>query len=653
MEIYAKGQLSFLILNCLLERDFYGLDIISEIKSRSNGKIDLKKPSVYSNLTRMEKQGQVSSYMRSSDLGPNRRYYSITEKGRNTYQMLKSEFERNHFDVFQAFSDEDSSEKDTLVEANFSANSNQEERSIIDERALSSEHENTDINNLEANFITENTSSEDEITEFFDFSSLENSSKTDDSNINSNPTISVSDDSSTQPLNQPQPINQRSIFEGMRETALIANTASKEETNIVLSEKDALSKNMSSSQNHSSLESNVMMQSPIIQNLNTETVPLQTASFTEASSKSVLQNENSVKTEKKNDARFLTNSDTMDPDYNKRIYDITKDIGRYRKKRSFAEDQIALTLGEEPLQVAEERRQQHLENFKSSLIANKGKFSDSTAEAQFNRYRAKETSALTKESSPSKEEVKVNETKEVHNDGVFINYRVDVADALKPKKIEPPRLKIITESKVGLPAPKRDTTIDPSHKEIISRLYSKSKGSENELVDDSEALYDYADLQDYYQTQKIMFKPYERDTVVAKHNTNKLNLIVSITTFLILCLTSGILYAILANLGFTNDNTNFLYILLPCIYLVDVAVKWYAAARYTSWEPKPMLSQWILWLITLFSIGVVFGLNFIFGMEVGGMMQFATTLILPILLILVLLPVRYYVKRISYIKFWK
>ena len=53
MELYAKGQLSFLILNCLLERDFYGLDFISEIYDKSDGRIYLKKPSVYSNLTRM------------------------------------------------------------------------------------------------------------------------------------------------------------------------------------------------------------------------------------------------------------------------------------------------------------------------------------------------------------------------------------------------------------------------------------------------------------------------------------------------------------------------------------------------------------------------------------------------------------------------
>ena len=42
MDLYAKGQLSFLILNCLLERDFYGLDFITEINNKSNGRILLK-----------------------------------------------------------------------------------------------------------------------------------------------------------------------------------------------------------------------------------------------------------------------------------------------------------------------------------------------------------------------------------------------------------------------------------------------------------------------------------------------------------------------------------------------------------------------------------------------------------------------------------
>ena len=115
MDLYAKGQLSFMILTCLLERDFYGLDIISEINKKSDGKITLKKPSVYSNLTRMEKQGYVSSYLKSSDLGPNRKYYSITEKGRSFYQELKSYFERNNIDVFRDFKDFDENDKVNIV----------------------------------------------------------------------------------------------------------------------------------------------------------------------------------------------------------------------------------------------------------------------------------------------------------------------------------------------------------------------------------------------------------------------------------------------------------------------------------------------------------------------------------------------------------
>ena len=135
MDLYAKGQLSFLILNCLLERDFYGLDFISEIYNRSNGRINLKKPSVYSNLTRMEKQGYVSSYLQSSDLGPNRKYYSITESGRRFYSDLKDYFDRNNIDVFRDFNDgnEDSS--------NQNVTSPQVQQSPIHEEAFNDENE--------------------------------------------------------------------------------------------------------------------------------------------------------------------------------------------------------------------------------------------------------------------------------------------------------------------------------------------------------------------------------------------------------------------------------------------------------------------------------------------------------------------------------
>ena len=161
MEFYAKGQLSFLILTCLLERDFYGLDFISEIYNKSNGRIELKKPSVYSNLTRMEKQGYVSSYLKSSDVGPNRKYYSITEKGRGFYKELQEYFARNKIDVFRDFQDEeDVNNKSVNLKTSIFENKDYTQASIEED-----EENNEEINS----YIEEEADSD-----YFDFSNLSN-----------------------------------------------------------------------------------------------------------------------------------------------------------------------------------------------------------------------------------------------------------------------------------------------------------------------------------------------------------------------------------------------------------------------------------------------------------------------------------------------
>ena len=170
MDLYAKGQLSFLILNCLLERDFYGLDFISEIYKKSNGRIELKKPSVYSNLTRMEKQGYVSSYLKSSDLGPNRKYYSITEKGRIFYQDLKDYFDRNNIDVFRDFSETGFKADIKIV------NTNSNNMSMFD-KDISLSDVNDSTNELSSDNINEynDVEKEDESdnSDYFDFSGVD------------------------------------------------------------------------------------------------------------------------------------------------------------------------------------------------------------------------------------------------------------------------------------------------------------------------------------------------------------------------------------------------------------------------------------------------------------------------------------------------
>ena len=572
MDLYAKGQLSFLILNCLLERDFYGLDFISEIYNRSNGRINLKKPSVYSNLTRMEKQGYVSSYLQSSDLGPNRKYYSITESGRRFYSDLKDYFDRNNIDVFRDFNDgnEDSS--------NQNVTSPQVQQSPIHEEAFNDENE--DEEELDTN-------------DYFDFSDIDGSQteKRDYFEIaKTNEAESVSTSSKEEPLQQPSTLK-----------TIESETTIQEEENNNEKETPAIIDEMESSQPQ-------LKEEP-----------------------------------KKNDAVFISSKDV--DEYNKRIYDISKDINKYRKKRSFAEDQISM-VATDSLTESNERTRASIENFKSSI---------ESKDVSYQKNNTYNYSRHMSQRFPTINQKKEKDEEPHQDDGKFITKRIDASTVEKARKIEPPRLKIIPEyganKETKLPAPKRDRSIDPSHKEILSRLYSRSNNENKEIRED--ALYDYNDLKSFYNDQNISFNVYKKPAEKNEHNTNKLYLYLSLFIFLLTATFSAILFISLMQTGNLNSNTNFLFILLPALVIIDVLIKFYNYKKYRGWLPSQMIPQWQIWLYSILGCGVVVGLNFIFGLNTTNFDLYATTLILPMLMIIALLPIRYYLKRYMLIKYWK
>ena len=94
-----RGNIDTIILKTMLDGDKYGLDIIKEVESRSNGTYELKQPTLYSCLKRLENQELISSYWLDSDIGGRRHYYKLTEKGRDFYnkkqEQLISDFSCN------------------------------------------------------------------------------------------------------------------------------------------------------------------------------------------------------------------------------------------------------------------------------------------------------------------------------------------------------------------------------------------------------------------------------------------------------------------------------------------------------------------------------------------------------------------------------
>ena len=87
----SRGFVNNIILESLLSGDKYGYEIIKEVEDKSNGKIILKQPSLYSSLKRFAAKGYITSYWGASDIGGRRHYYTITEVGRNYFNKDNKE----------------------------------------------------------------------------------------------------------------------------------------------------------------------------------------------------------------------------------------------------------------------------------------------------------------------------------------------------------------------------------------------------------------------------------------------------------------------------------------------------------------------------------------------------------------------------------
>ncbi len=85
-----KGTLEGCILKTLSKEPMYAYGAIEHM--RKKGFTDLAEGTIYPLLLRLEKQGLICSNLRDSAVGPKRKYYFITEAGR---QYL-NEFEREY-----------------------------------------------------------------------------------------------------------------------------------------------------------------------------------------------------------------------------------------------------------------------------------------------------------------------------------------------------------------------------------------------------------------------------------------------------------------------------------------------------------------------------------------------------------------------------
>lgn len=83
-----KGNLDLCVLALLCGSDMYGYELVNRISAA----VEISEGTIYPLLKRIKDEGYVTTYLKESNEGPPRKYYSITEAGKNRKETLTCEW---------------------------------------------------------------------------------------------------------------------------------------------------------------------------------------------------------------------------------------------------------------------------------------------------------------------------------------------------------------------------------------------------------------------------------------------------------------------------------------------------------------------------------------------------------------------------------
>ena len=83
-----KGVLDLCVLSILKKKDHYGYELVQKISKD----ISITEGTLYPILRRLKNDGYLQTYLRESNEGPSRKYYSLTKNGEMKTIQLKKEW---------------------------------------------------------------------------------------------------------------------------------------------------------------------------------------------------------------------------------------------------------------------------------------------------------------------------------------------------------------------------------------------------------------------------------------------------------------------------------------------------------------------------------------------------------------------------------
>ena len=88
-----RGNTETIILAHLLNKDSYGYVINKSILEKTDRQFELKEATLYTAFRRLEEAGCIRSYWGDETTGARRRYYAITELGREAYRLRRKDWD--------------------------------------------------------------------------------------------------------------------------------------------------------------------------------------------------------------------------------------------------------------------------------------------------------------------------------------------------------------------------------------------------------------------------------------------------------------------------------------------------------------------------------------------------------------------------------
>jgi len=88
-----RGHTDTIILKLLMDGDKYGYQVTKLVHENSDATYELKEATMYSSLKRLEHDSHIVSYWGDESQGGRRKYYRITNSGRELYKSNKANWD--------------------------------------------------------------------------------------------------------------------------------------------------------------------------------------------------------------------------------------------------------------------------------------------------------------------------------------------------------------------------------------------------------------------------------------------------------------------------------------------------------------------------------------------------------------------------------